>query len=270
MRYKIIVFISVALCIIGCSFYVNADVIGDLNGIGENNNAEIKNNEVIENNNGSDLDNNSINPNENNSMESPQPGLSNNLPDYSSKQDKDSIRAAENILSNMRISSEETAFASFMLSPIMNLIRKAVSIFAVLIMVLYLPITASDLIYITFPPIRNFLYKKGNSSFGNQSEMYGMGSQNTNSSMRWVSDELVSCVSDFDRSQQQNQGFDGMQMPKRKILLISYLKRRSVSIVLLIVSVVLLLMTTVFSDLGIKLAILSHKLILILIHSISG
>ncbi|HFL3653884.1 TPA: hypothetical protein ACG3P3_001608 [Clostridioides difficile] len=265
MRYKIIIFISMALCIIGCSFYVNADAISDLNGIGENNNTEIKNNEVIENNNGKDTNNNIVTPNENSNMESPQSGLSNNLPDYSTKQDKDSINATENIISNMRISSEETAFASFMLSPIMNLVRKAVSIFAVLIMVLYLPITASDLLYIVFPPIRNLLYKKGT-----QNEMYGMGSQNINSSARWISDELVSCVNDFDRSQQQNQGFDGMQTPKRKILLISYLKRKSVSIVLLMISVVLLLMTTVFSDLGIQLATFSHKLILILIHSISG
>lgn len=263
MRYKIIIFIS-ALCIIGCGFYVNADSLSDLNGIGGNNNTEAKNNEVIESDR-NNTNNNIVTPNENNNTERPQSGLSNNIPDYSSEQDKDSIKATENIISNMRISSEETAFASFMLSPLMNLVRKTVSIFAVLIMVLYLPVTACDLLYIVFPPIRNLIYKKGN-----QNEMYGMGSQNTNSSVRWISDELVSCVNDFDRSQQQNHGFDGMQMPKKKILLISYLKRKSVSIVLLVTSVVLLLMTTVFSDLGMQLAIFSHKLILILIHSISG
>ena len=145
---------------------------------------------------------------------------------------------------------DNLAQANYVVSPFVNLIGNIMGGILILGLTLIGLITSLDLLYIGFPPIRNFLFKDGQQSpmgggYG------GMQQQNTTSERRqWVSDEAVQCVALGGNNQQQGAisggGMPGMQMNQNiqnipvKSVMATYLKRRVVFLVLFALGSVIL------------------------------
>jgi hypothetical protein len=144
-------------------------------------------------------------------------------------------------------------------------------------------ITALDLLYISVPPLRNLLYQGGQSQgapsggmgmgmggmggfggggfggggFGGGGMMGGQQQQQPSFVSRFISDEAVAAVEGLQGSSQPQGGMMGMmggqqQQPKMKSVILSYLKKRVFFLLAFGVCAVLL-STTIFTDLGVKL-----------------
>ena len=144
-------------------------------------------------------------------------------------------------------------------------------------------ITAADLFYLYFPPVRKFLYSAGTDGTGGMTGMGGMGGNGGGSTsflnLQWVSDEAVAVSSMLGGSAQatghgggmMNGGFGGgfgggygggfgggfgaqpndVQQKGGKSVIRVYLGKRVVALVLLGVASVLLF-TSAFTDFGIN------------------
>ncbi|HBG2132332.1 TPA: hypothetical protein KPJ62_002658 [Clostridioides difficile] len=248
MKYKVISFLIISLFILSFSFCVSADGLSDLNGIGES-----KQNSVDDNSNNnitdSNLDNNdSITSN---NIKNYYDNYYNNnnssdVPEYTDNESKSSINAISRLFSG--ISQEDINNANIILGPVLKIARKVIAILSCIAVIATGLTTGVDLLFISAPFTRDFLYKKA-SSGGNG--MYGMGTQDS-TSKRWISDVALSCVVEFENSQNNNQNYPGMQQqPRKKDMIFSYIKRRSVHIVLFTMSL-MLFSTTVLNDFGFR------------------
>lgn len=114
------------------------------------------------------------------------------------------------------MTDDQLRYANQTLSPITNIIGYFIGGVVALTGVLLFAITALDLLYIAFPPIRNLLYKSGTDGTGAYTAGrggmggmgmggYGMGgmgmggaaggaSGGTNKPTQWISDEAVQCA----------------------------------------------------------------------------
>lgn len=160
--------------------------------------------------------------------------------------------------------SDQLATASDTLSPITNMIGYLIgAIFALACVGVFL-ITALDLLYIAFPPIRNLLYKAGTDGTGAYTGggmaggygrgMMGMGmagaggaAGGTNKPTQWVSDEAVQCAALMGGSAQAANGagmmggmYGGMQGQAQqeqstKSVIGTYFKKRVFFIILFVI-----------------------------------
>ena len=137
-------------------------------------------------------------------------------------------------------------------------------------------ITAADLFYLYFPPVRKFLYSAGTDGTGGMTGMGGGGGSTSFMGLQWVSDEAVAVSSMLGGSAQaQGHGGGGMmgggfgggfggglgggfgaqpndvQQKGGKSVIRVYLGKRIVALVLLGVASVLLF-TSAFTDFGIN------------------
>lgn len=160
--------------------------------------------------------------------------------------------------------------ANTMMQPVARLVNLG---FAVVLSIAFLGmffITALDLLYIAFPPVRNMLYKQASSGGG----MMGGGMQQSQPTTlgRWVSDEAVAVVATSQGGSQSTGGFGGgfgmgmggygmggfgmgagsQQQASTKSVILEYLKKRAFFLAMFGLCAVLL-STTIFTDLGIKL-----------------
>lgn len=185
------------------------------------------------------------------------------------------------------MTGEQLQTASETLSPITNAIGYVVGAIVVLVMVLVSLITALDLLYISFPPIRNLLYKAGTDGTGAYTGgmpgggygrgMMGMGmggmggaAGGTHKPTQWVSDEAVMCAALMGGSAQAQGGMPGMpggygmQQPQQqmstKSVIGMYLKKRIFFLILLVIGVMVLTSSAIMGT-GVNLAQWGIKLI---------
>lgn len=192
-------------------------------------------------------------------------------------------------ISNQRgMTGEQLQTASETLSPLTNAIGYLVGGIVVLIMVLVTLITALDLLYISFPPVRNLLYKAGTDGTGAYTGgmpgggygrgMMGMGmggmggaAGGTNKPTQWVSDEAVTCAALIGGSAQSQGGMPGMgmggygmQQPQQQMSTRSvigmYFKKRIFFLILLVIAVMILTSSAIMGT-GVNLAQWGIKLI---------
>ena len=159
--------------------------------------------------------------------------------------------------------------ASETLSPITNMIGYVIGAIVILACISIFLITALDLLYIAFPPIRNLLYKAGTDGTGAYTGggmaggygrgMMGMGmagaggaAGGTNKPTQWVSDEAVQCAALMGGSAQSANGagmmggmygrMQGMaqQQQSTKSVIGTYFKKRVFFIILFVICVVVL------------------------------
>ncbi|HBG5344169.1 TPA: hypothetical protein KQG29_001533 [Clostridioides difficile] len=250
MKYKIISFFIISLFILSSNFCVSADGLNDLNGIGENkqNNVDNNSNNVITNSNLDDNDSITSNNIKNYYDNYYNNDNSSDVEDYTDNKNKSSINAISSLFSG--ISEEDINNANIILGPVLKVARKVIAILSCIAVIATGFTTGVDLLFISAPFTRDFLYKKA-SSGGNG--MYGMGGTQDSTSKRWISDVALSCVVEFENSQNNNnQNYPGMpQQPRKKDMIFSYIKRRSVHIVLFTMSLVLF-STTVLNDFGFR------------------
>lgn len=103
-------------------------------------------------------------------------------------------------------------------------------------------VTALDLLYIAFPPVRNML----------------MGEEG---GTRWISDEALACAGGSQGGKGQGNQMGGSPMggspkeEKKKGVITSYLKKRTVFLVVFAITTILFT-STVFTDLGIRVGML--------------
>jgi hypothetical protein len=177
------------------------------------------------------------------------------------------------------MTSENLSNASQTLSPLTNIMGNIVGGLVVLIFSVVFVITGLDLLYIAFPPIRNFLYK-GNASAagggmmpqgGMMGGMYGhrgmMGGGVVNQGMaaegrptQWISDEAVQCVAMLNNGGAPMQaGMVGMQQQQMgatmsmKSVLGTYFKKRLFFMIILAVCAIVLT-SSVLLGTGVNLA----------------
>lgn len=167
-------------------------------------------------------------------------------PSSSNKERADAIRS---MFDNVGVDNESMQKANTYLSPtarILNIIMAVILGFTSLALFL---ISALDLLYIAFPPIRSHLNAQGGST---SSGSVGFTDSSQTSSFRWISDEAVAAVAKAG-SGQSSGGFmvNSAQKPKTKSVIVSYLKKRSFFLVVFAICCILF-STTVFTDLGIK------------------
>ena len=160
--------------------------------------------------------------------------------------------------------------ASNTLSPITNMIGYVIGAIVILACIGIFLITALDLLYIAFPPIRNLLYKAGTDGTGAYTGggmaggygrgMMGMGmggaggaAGGTNKPTQWVSDEAVQCAALMGGSAQAANGagmmggmYGGMQnqaqqQQSTKSVIGTYFKKRIFFIILFAICVIVLM-----------------------------
>lgn len=157
-----------------------------------------------------------------------------------------------------------------------DIIGMAISLLIILTFAFTGFITAADLFYLYFPPVRKFLYSAGTDGTGGMTGMGGNGGGSTSFlNLQWVSDEAVAVSSMLGGSAQatghgggmMNGGFGGgfgggygggfgaqpndVQQKGGKSVIRVYLGKRVVALVLLGVASVLLF-TSAFTDFGIN------------------
>lgn len=161
-----------------------------------------------------------------------------------------------------------------------NLIGVAISFLIIATFAFIGLITALDVLYLSFPPVRGFLYTAGTDGTGGMSGM-NMSGTNSIGSRQWVSDEAVQIAAMLGGSAQANghgypmgmgmgmrtrmgmgmpmggpMGMAGAQSPQEqqgggRVALGVYLQKRVVFLVLLGLATVLLF-TSAFTDFGIN------------------
>lgn len=182
---------------------------------------------------------------------------------------EDDQNVADWIGNQRGFTSEQLQTASDTLSPITNMIGYLIGAIIALACVCIFLITALDLLYIAFPPIRNLLYKAGTDGTGAYTGggmaggygrgMMGMGmggaggaAGGTNKPTQWVSDEAVQCAALMGGSAQAANGagmaggmYGGMQnqaqqQQSTKSVIGTYFKKRIVFIILFVLCMVVL------------------------------
>ena len=165
--------------------------------------------------------------------------------------------------------SDQLEKASNTLSPITNMIGYIIGAIVALATLGIFLITALDLLYIAFPPVRNLLYKAGTDGTGAYTGggmaggygrgMMGMGmagaggaAGGTNKPTQWVSDEAVQCAALMGGSAQAANGagmvggmYGGMQnqaqqQQSTKSVIGTYLRKRAFFIILFVICMVVL------------------------------
>ena len=180
--------------------------------------------------------------------------------------------------------------ASENLSFVTNFIGYVVGGIVILIFAGLFLITALDLFYITFPPVRNLLYKAGTDGTGAYTGggmaggygrgMMGMGmagaggaAGGTNKPTQWVSDEAVQCAALMGGSAQAQNGggmmgggmYGGMQgQPQQQMSTKSvigiYFRKRIFFMILLVLCVIILTSSALLGT-GVNLALWGVRLI---------
>ena len=162
------------------------------------------------------------------------------------------------------ISGDNLAKASNTLSPLTNILGNITGGILVLIFAGVFVITGLDLLYITIPPIRGFLYKGeaqsgGGAMPGGYGARGGYGAQSMNQGManeakstQWISDEAIQCSAMLKAGGAQPQqmggyGMGGMQQgasPEQNMSMKSvigvYFKKRMFFMILLAVCAIVL------------------------------
>lgn len=174
-----------------------------------------------------------------------------------SESNKSSADAVGEIFKQGALTEESVEKSKKWVEPIAKIINLLVAIVTSLLALGILCISVLDLVYIQLPFTRSFLAPTQSSSttpMQGQMGMQGQGplgsqsqapaptsTQGSNSSKQWVSDEAITSL----REAQPQQG-----RPGGKNALLSYAKKRSFSLIMLGICVVLFT-CTVFTDLGI-------------------
>lgn len=165
---------------------------------------------------------------------------------------KDSAGAVGDLFQNAGVDKESVNQANTFLEPLARGINIVVSFLLGFTSVAIFLITASDLLYIGFPPVRNMLnpQSQGGGGMGG----YGGGGQQS-TGIRWVSDEAMACVGGGDSGGGMGGPMGGQQQQGGKSVIMSYLKKRTVFLIMFAICVILFT-STVFTDLGLKLGML--------------
>lgn len=194
--------------------------------------------------------------------------------------DKDDQDVANWIKGQRGMTGEQLANASQQLGPVTKMIGTVVGIIFVLTCAGIFLITALDLLYIAFPPVRNLLYKAGTDGtgaytggmggggFGRGMMGMGMGGQGgpangTAKPTQWISDEAVACAAMLGGSAQSQGGGMGMgmgmgmmqpqqEMPMKSVIG-TYFKKRAFFMVIFVVAA-LVLTSSILMGFGVNLA----------------
>lgn len=194
-------------------------------------------------------------------------------------------------ISNQRgMTGDQLNEASENLSFVTNFIGYVVGGIVILIFSGLFLVTALDLLYISFPPVRNLLYKAGTDGTGAYTGggmaggygrgMMGMGmagaggaAGGTNKPTQWVSDEAVQCAALMGGSAQAQNGggmmgggmYGGMQgQPQQqmstKSVIGTYFRKRIFFMILLVLCVIILTSSALLGT-GVNLALWGVRLI---------
>lgn len=173
---------------------------------------------------------------------------------------RESANAVGDLFQNATIDSESTSKASTFLEPLARGINIVVAFILGFTSLAIFLITAIDLLYIGFPPVRNMLNPQ--SSGGGMGGGYGGGGQQEQK-VRWVSDEAVACASSGSSGGGMGSPMGGMGSHmggasnggSAKSMIMSYLKKRTVFLIVFAICVILFT-STVFTDLGLRIGML--------------
>lgn len=169
-------------------------------------------------------------------------------------------KAVANWIKNQRgMTSDHLNIASRTLSPITNLVGYIIGGALVIMFCGIFVITSLDLVYISIPPLRNFLYKAGTDGtgaytgggmaggynrgmYGNSMAGAGGASGGSGKPTQWVSDEAVECASLIGgsaRSTSMGTNGSGQEYSKKSVITLYFKKRIVVMIMLVITAIVL-------------------------------
>lgn len=196
----------------------------------------------------------------------------------------DDIEVGEWIKNRRGMTSENLNSASETLSPLVNMCGNVVGGIIVLVFAFVFIITGLDLLYISVPPIRGFLYKgdAGGQQGGGMMGGYGMrggmmgGGQQGGQEKptQWISDEAIQCTAMLGGGGQQGGGMMGGgmygggmggmqggqdQMSKKSVIGMYFKKRIFFMILLAICAIVLT--SSVLLGTGVNLALWLTKML---------
>lgn len=235
------------------------------------------------------------------SLEDNLSGAANSASDFlgSGSVDSDDMAIGEWISGQRGMSAQNLSNASKTLSPLSNVVGNVIGGIVVLTFLGMFLMTAVDLLYITFPPIRNLLYKVdtgaggmgggmgmgGMMGGGRFSRYGGMGSmgmggmggmgmdagQGQSMNIQWISDEAVQCVANLTMGGAQQSGMNPMQAGmmaqqaptasvSMKSTIAMYFKKRIVFMVFLAICVIVLTSSALLGT-GVNLALWITKII---------
>lgn len=168
-----------------------------------------------------------------------------------SSSNKERADAIGSMFDNVGVDNESMQKANTYLNPTARLLNTIMAIILGFTSLALFLISALDLLYIAFPPIRSLLNVQGGSTSSGIGASVG-GSQTSSFFSRWISDEAVASVVKAG-SEQSSGGFmvSSAQKPKTKSVIVGYLKKRSFFLIVFAICCILF-STTVFTDLGIK------------------
>lgn len=176
-----------------------------------------------------------------------------------SSSNKERADAIGSMFDNVGVDNESMQKANTYLNPTARILNTIMAIILGFTSLALFLISALDLLYIAFPPIRSLLNVQGGSTSSGIGASVG-GSQTSSFFSRWISDEAVASVVKAG-SEQSSGGFGGggfgggmvssAQKPKTKSVIVGYLKKRSFFLIVFAICCILF-STTVFTDLGIK------------------
>lgn len=168
-----------------------------------------------------------------------------------SSSNKERADAIGSMFDNVGVDNESMQKANTYLNPTARLLNTIMAIILGFTSLALFLISALDLLYIAFPPIRSLLNVQGGSTSSGIGASVG-GSQTSSFFSRWISDEAVASVVKAG-SEQSSGGFmvNSAQKPKTKSVIVGYLKKRSFFLIVFAICCILF-STTVFTDLGIK------------------
>lgn len=184
------------------------------------------------------------------------------------------------------VTSENMESSSKLSAPIVNIIGNFVGFAIAVLGAGIMAVTVIDLAYIGIPFLRNTLNPQQQT--GAPMGM-GMGQQSAPAKKCWVSDEAIACLGTSQAQQPQGglggmqggfggmSGFGGMggisqpqqQQAQQKSPIVTYLKKRTVFIVIFVVALIVLT-SSLLTNCGINLAQLSFKIIDKLNNLVSG
>lgn len=205
--------------------------------------------------------------------------------------DSDDAAIGEWIAGQRGMTSENLQNASKTLSPLTNIAGNIVGGLVVLTFIGMFLITAVDLLYIAFPPIRNLLYKVDTGAGGVGAGMMGggrfsrygggmagggmmngqMADARQRTSIQWISDEAIQCVAQMKTGGAQDSGMNPMQAgavaqqaPTAAVSMRStigtYFKKRIFFMILLAMCVIVLTSSALLGT-GVNLALWFTKII---------
>lgn len=168
-----------------------------------------------------------------------------------SSSNKERADAIGSMFDNVGVDNESMQKANTYLNPTARILNTIMAIILGFTSLALFLISALDLLYIAFPPIRSLLNVQGGSTSSGIGASVG-GSQTSSFFSRWISDEAVASVVKAG-SEQSSGGFmvSSAQKPKTKSVIVGYLKKRSFFLIVFAICCILF-STTVFTDLGIK------------------